>query len=101
MRLAMRLLAGLAGLGVLVAAILWWALRPVPTLSLPERGLRLADVTLVEPGVTRSEHRELVVRGDRIASIGPASAESDAFTGHTVLPGLVDMHVHFPPASLP
>ena len=67
----------------------------------------LRDVTLVQPGRWRREHQSLVVRGGEIGAIGPALAQSevsgggDALRGSFVLPGFVDAHAHYPPASLP
>jgi imidazolonepropionase-like amidohydrolase len=102
MRLALRLLAGLVVLGVALAAALYFAIRPPAPLPLPEQGATLDDVTLVVPGGRRSAHRRLVVAGGTIESVGPAAARGRGpFAGTYVLPGLADLHVHFPPASLP
>jgi imidazolonepropionase-like amidohydrolase len=88
-------LAGL--LGVLAAA--GSSLRP-PRLAVPEQGVVLDDVTVVRPGAGRSFHRTVVVRGDRIARIADRAAGAGVgpYTGAFVLPGLIDLHVHHPPA---
>ena len=59
-------------------------------------------MTLIRPGVGRETRQRIVVEGSRVASIGPTEAgTADAYSGMYVLPGLTDMHVHFPPAALP
>jgi cytosine/adenosine deaminase-related metal-dependent hydrolase len=91
----------LLGLVVLVAlgAFLWWSLVPPAPLALPPQGLVLADVTVVQPGEGRLPARRIAVDGGRVAEIGPADG-SDEFGGRFVLPGLIDMHVHFPPKTV-
>lgn len=60
------------------------------------RAGRLVDVAA---GEVRSAH-EIVVRGDRIESVGPddghvpAGADVLDLSGYTVLPGLIDCHAH-------
>jgi len=77
-------------------------LQPPAPLALPERGAVLHDVTVIEPGRSRIDHRRLVVTGDKITAIQPALPGGDnPFTGMYVLPGLADLHVHFPPSALP
>jgi imidazolonepropionase-like amidohydrolase len=62
----------------------------------------LSDVTLIEPGGFRAEHQSLRVGGERIASIGAAAPDpGDPLRGVFVLPGLNDLHVHFPPSAIP
>ncbi len=102
MRFALRIgivvVALVLGLGALLGYVL---VAPAP-LALPERGATLENVTVVRPGVGREAHRRVVVRGGEIASVEPVDpASGGAFAGHYVLPGLVDMHVHFPPKGLP
>lgn len=96
-RLALALVVLLVLLAVAGAAV-WRALVPPDPLPLPPRGLVLADVTVVQPGEGRLPGRRVVVEGGTIASIGPASG-GDAFAGTFALPGLIDMHVHFPPET--
>jgi hypothetical protein len=61
----------------------------------------LHDVTLIEPGLSRIDHRRLVVTGNTIEAIQPALPGGDnPFAGMYVLPGLADLHVHFPPSTL-
>ena len=59
------------------------------------------DVVLVEPGVGRRTHRQLVLEAGRIAAVKAAGDRGGPWSGAFVLPGLVDAHVHFPPPYLP
>lgn len=98
LRILLALVAGL----VLAGLAVWMILRPPAPLALPEPGAVLDGVTLVEPGVARRDAQRLVVEGSRIARIEAAgAAPSGPFAGMFVLPGFVDMHVHFPPPTLP
>jgi len=98
-----RLIAGffVAALAILTAVplLLWVWLRP-PRLVVPPTGFELGPVTVVDPGRGVSPGRRVVVRGDRIARIDPAPAglRDGLFAGATVVPGLIDLHVHHPPA---
>ncbi len=97
-----RLLVGLVLVAAVAAAALWAIVWPPSPLALPERGGALEGVTLIEPSATRREGMRLVIDGARIGAIEPAGAQaSGSFAGAFVLPGLVDMHVHFPPPTLP
>lgn len=102
MRTALKWL-GIAGV-VLVAAAAWLAvlLAPPAPLEIPEQGFTLAGVTLVVPGSDGRRETRVDIRGEggKIASVSPSS-ESGPFAGMTVLPGLTDAHVHFPPAAIP
>lgn len=74
------------------------ALRP-PGAPPPARGFELVDVTLIEPG--RSRRPGVTVKGSaRIDSIEP-TAVREAVAERFVLPGLIDLHVHHPPALPP
>jgi imidazolonepropionase-like amidohydrolase len=103
-RAARAALAVALGLGTalgLGAALAWWALAPPAPLALPPRGLVLEDVTLVNPGGARLAHRTLRVEGSTIAAIEAAGggAAAGPWRAAFVVPGLVDMHVHFPPPT--
>lgn len=89
--------------GVAVAAAaagLFWLLRPPAGLAMPPRGAILDGVTVIEPGRGRADGRRIVVEGGRIAAVEAARGDGGPWQGLYVTPGLVDMHVHFPPASL-
>lgn len=84
-----------------LAALLWFSLMPPAPLARPDPGLVLENVTLVQPGEGRRGGQRLVVEGTAIADVGASSATDgaaeDEFSDAFVLPGLIDMHVHFPP----
>lgn len=75
---------------------------PLPT---PAPGGDLGRVVLVEPGGTRTGPVSVRIEGDRIAAIGPPVAKvgsvGDPLDGAFALPGLTDMHAHFPMTGLP
>jgi imidazolonepropionase-like amidohydrolase len=101
MKTALRWLAGLLAAMVVVAGGAWLALRPPAPLGLPEPGVTLSGVTVVNPGVDRKPGQRVVVEGETIRSIEDETAPDPAspYAGAYVLPGLIDMHVHFPPPS--
>ena len=87
------LIAGVV-VGLLAVIAVPW-LRP-PTLDVPDRGVELTRVTVVNPGIGREPGRRIVVRGARIAAVGASGgAAPTRYSGSFVLPGLVDMHVHY------
>ncbi|MEN8184957.1 MAG: amidohydrolase family protein [Myxococcota bacterium] len=90
------------GIAVLVAAALLVAhlLAGPPSLSVPAPSVELAGLTVVNPGEGRLPDRTLRVRDGRIDAIeeGAAPGASAAFSGAFALPGLIDLHVHHPPA---
>jgi imidazolonepropionase-like amidohydrolase len=100
-RIVVRLVLAAVLLLVLGGAGVWWTLSPPAPLALPEAGVVLHDVTLVEPGRSRRAGRSLRVEGDTIVSVAGATQTPGPYRGSFVLPGLVDLHVHFPPATLP
>jgi hypothetical protein len=67
----------------------------------PPQGAILAGLELVNPGASRRSGVTLVVQGERIAEIraAPVPGASERYAGCTALPGLVDLHVHHPPAA--
>jgi imidazolonepropionase-like amidohydrolase len=100
-RILLRVGVGVALALLLAAGGVWWAVALPAPLALPEQGVVLEDVTLIEPGVSRRAGRSLHVEGGSIVSVAAATQGSGSYRGFFVLPGLVDMHVHFPPAALP
>ena len=103
MRIALRILAVLAALIAAAVVALWWIVWPPSPLPLPERGAVLDGVTLIEPGISRRPSMRLVVEAQRIASVGASDGGEPAgsYARMFVLPGLVDLHVHHPPRTLP
>lgn len=86
----------------LAAGALWLALTPPAPLAATADDFALGGVTLVEPSVSRRAGVSLLVRGGRIAEIrigGPPADRLAELDGTFVLPGLVDMHAHLPPAN--
>jgi imidazolonepropionase-like amidohydrolase len=103
MRRIPRLVRGAAWIVAVPAvglAALWIALAP-PAVEVPERGdLLLRDVTVVEPGRARRPHQDLRIRQGQIEVIEPTAgfpSRDSGFEGLYALPGLIDMHVHYPP----
>src|SRR5262245_26716030 len=93
----LRILLILVALLAAGALYAWRSLAPPATLALPARGVVLEDVTVVNPGADRAQHRTVKVEGEAIASIAAAQPNpASPWVGYTVLPGLIDMHVHFP-----
>src|SRR5512145_3521287 len=95
-RVTLFALLALAALGAGLYAIV----APPAPLALPPQGVTLDDVTVIRPGEGREAHRRVVVTGGAIERIEDAAPGSGGpFAGMYVLPGLNDLHVHFPPAS--
>ena len=91
-----------AGLGALALALVA-ALQP-PQLPVPDRRDHVfPDVTLLEPGRSPLAGRTLRIADGLIESVaetengGASTAEAKDLAGLFVTPGLVDMHVHYPP----
>jgi imidazolonepropionase-like amidohydrolase len=80
-----------------LAGLAWF---DAPELPVAESGALLAGLTVVNPGEGREPGRSIEVRGERITRIapGPLEGASEAYAGSFALPGLVDLHVHHPPA---
>ncbi len=106
----MRRLVSILALGVAVLAAvgvaLFVALQP-PRLAVPARLDHVfRDVVLLEPGQPPRPATTLRVAEGLIRSIsrsggaleGNVGAEASDLAGLFVVPGLVDMHVHYPPA---
>jgi imidazolonepropionase-like amidohydrolase len=100
LRAILRVAIALAGLAIVAVLCLYWLLSPPPPLARPAQGATLDGVTVIEPGTSRSEQRRIVVADGTIASVDAARGDGGPWAGMFVTPGLVDMHVHFPPATL-
>lgn len=87
-----------AGLAALLA-VCALGLRP-PVEPVPPRGITLHHVNLAEPGRPLRRDHSIRVEGRRIARVAPTppGTPRDGFAGSFVTPGLVDLHVHHPPA---
>jgi len=104
-RVALSLAAVVAGLAS--AGVTLWLLLQPPQLPVPERQDRLfRNVTLVEPGAAPRPGWSVRIADGRIVALVPAGGEAAAtdaeetpdLAGLFVAPGLIDMHVHYPPA---
>lgn len=91
------LVAAVVALAVVIALALD---VPAPRPA-PERGATLGRVTLVEPDASRRGPASLVIEGGRIARVAAPLDEVDAFSDAYVLPGLTEMHAHFPATGFP
>jgi imidazolonepropionase-like amidohydrolase len=100
----LRILLVVAALFVVAGVWIWRALD-APRFEVPERrALVLRDVTVVEPARSRTQHVDLAIRGGQIVSLTPSRKEAAEghdreFAGRHALPGLIDLHVHYPPAA--
>jgi 2-phospho-L-lactate guanylyltransferase (CobY/MobA/RfbA family) len=89
--------AAIVGLGIVVLAA---ALSPPALTPPPQRDLVVSDVTIVNPGVSRTAHQTIIVRRGRIAEIRPTRSDDPPpiCANCFAIPGLIDAHVHTPPA---
>jgi imidazolonepropionase-like amidohydrolase len=98
--------ATLAALGGLGAGLYVSLAAPTPDVP-PRESFTLHDVTIVNPGSEPIAHRDVAVADGRIRSISDSAASAATqgplrdHAGHFLAPGLIDMHVHHPPALLP
>ena len=100
--------------GLMVAlGALWFEIAP-PSLEVPPPSVTLHDVTIVNPGQERRTVARIDIRAGRVAWLGgggiapragvedperPFAPDVERYAGAFVLPGLIDMHVHQPPAT--
>jgi hypothetical protein len=85
-----------AGLGV------YWMLQPPAPLDVPERGGALDNVTIIQPGESRRSAHSISIAGAAIGEIAPSNGDvKSPYVGMFVLPGLINMHAHHPPQSIP
>jgi hypothetical protein len=99
-KLVVRLAIGVLVLVTAIGAFVYVALRPPPPFALPAQGAVLDGVTVIEPGRNRATQRRVEVAGGAIARVETARGDGGPWAGTFVTPGLVDLHVHFPPATL-
>jgi len=96
-------LVALILLAVLLGTSVWRLFAP-PTLTVPPaHRLIFNDAIVINPGRDTTPWQTLTIESGRIASITgadttPKTPETMACRGCFVLPGLIDMHGHFPNA---
>jgi len=95
-----RVALGIVALAILLVGGLYLLVASPAPLALPPQGATLDGVTVIEPGRSRAENRRVVVAGGAIESVGAARGDAGPWAGMFVTPGLVDMHVHLPPATV-
>ncbi len=93
----------IAALIVALAILFFTSISAHSGVAVPARGALVENVTIVNPGGVRVAGRTIECAGDRIARISPSSPNGTSGTGSKTirggyaLPGLTDMHVHYPP----
>jgi hypothetical protein len=93
----------LAALGTIRVGVIWISLLPPPPLRTSAKGTILqSGVTIVVPGQERIAHHRVVIRAASIYEAGHARPNpDDPFAGAYLLPGLNDLHAHWPPRAVP
>ncbi|HYD49519.1 MAG TPA: amidohydrolase family protein [Terriglobales bacterium] len=104
----MKWLLGIAAVLVLLAAaggaVVWWQLRPLPPLAPATDEFALIDVTVINPHQSRADHQVVLVGDGEIRKItnvidAAGDLRVEDYRRHYVLPGLIDLHTHLPPAT--
>ena len=100
----------IAGFGLpmaflLATGLLAFFLAPPPVVVPRRLPVLLRHVTIIQPGVGRTSNQDIRIHDGVVVSISPSSMQPSAGHGEAnipsggfVLPGLIDMHVHFPPS---
>ncbi len=86
----------------LIIGVAYLQLAP-PTLVAPVQEPRIiTDVTILNPGAPDRIHQSIVIDAGRIIAIRPVAADDPAplCRGCFAMPGLIDAHVHTPPAMV-
>lgn len=95
----------LAGVGIVLLALgaavagYFWGIAP-PRIPVPlARDAVISDVTVINPGVGRADHRTIEIRGGVIVAVRPTQPDDPPpiCPGCFAIPGLIDAHVHTPP----
>jgi len=83
-----------------LGSAVFYGLMPPDLAVSPQIKWVISDVTVVNPSISRVEHQTLIIEGGRIKEIRD-HADTDPKSickGCTVIPGLIDAHVHTPPS---
>lgn len=103
-----KLLIGLAVLAalLLVATLfVWFKIKAPLDIASGVTRFTLSDVTVINPGLERRSGHSVMVAGGRIEAVEPDGAspprgeQLERYAGAFVLPGLIDLHSHLPPAT--
>jgi imidazolonepropionase-like amidohydrolase len=97
----MRILIAIVVVLVVGAAGLYWTLQPPSPLPVPERSATIDHVTVIQPGESRRADQTLTVADSTIGTIAASDGERGPYAGMYVLPGIINMHAHHPPQSIP
>jgi len=97
----MRILIATVVVLAAAAAVLYWMLQPPAPLPVPDRGVIIDHVTVIQPGEGRRADQTLAVSDTTIDAIAPSDGATGPYAGMYVLPGLINMHAHHPPQNIP
>lgn len=97
----MRILIAIVVVLGAAAAGLYWMLQPPVPLPVPDRGVTVDHVTVIQPGEGRRADQTLAVSDTTIDAIAPSGGATGPYAGMYVLPGLINMHAHHPPQNIP
>ena len=98
----LRILGVVAVVLLVVGAAVYWLLQPPAPLPPPERGGAFDNVTIIQPGESRRSGHSIRIDGAVIGTVAPSNGDvKSPYAGMYVLPGLINMHAHHPPQSIP
>jgi Amidohydrolase family len=89
-------------LTIVTALLVWRAFTPPGPLGPTATAFALHNMTVINPGASRTTGQNLTVRDGLIQAIASGEMPSgalQALNGMYVLPGLADMHAHLPPRN--
>lgn len=94
------ILLGLILLLALLLLVVYYSIQP-PTLSVPDqKDLVISNVSIWNPGSDINEKQTVTISNGRITAIRPTidSDPESLCDGCYIMPGLIDAHIHTPPA---
>jgi len=97
----MRILLAIVLILVVAGAALYWQLQPPSPLPVPGQGAAIDHVTVIQPGESRRTDQTVTVAGSAIGTIAASDGARGPYAGMYVVPGLINMHAHHPPQSIP
>jgi hypothetical protein len=104
-RLIVRILLSVVAVGVAMVVVVAIAMRAPAPLKVAQQHIVLSNVTVINPAHDRHSAQTVKIDNGRITAIASHSEADDnssarSYAGAYVLPGLIDMHVHHPPARM-